>query len=160
MSNNQGHLLHYKNEKGEWVALPYAIINVYDTYVAYCHEQGIEPVSASEYYVTLGNLKTYVDQLAGSSENIAALTEALKGGTLPVSLGGTGQGFSNAAELIGYIYDQLRENHDVVINDELKEVEDTMLVALNGKVNRAAFSSGTADPDATTQGEFYFQFKA
>ena len=95
-----GHLLKYKDEQGNWISLPVAIIDVYDTYVAHCVEKGITPVSQEDYYITLGNLSTLVQQLAGGSDAIQALAKALGNGALPPSMGGTGLSLSTAE----YIY--------------------------------------------------------
>lgn len=96
MSNMNGHLIKYKDDQGNWVSIPVAIIDVYDTYVARCIEKGITPVSQEDYYITLGNLGTLVQQLAGGSDAVQALAKALGSGALPPSMGGTGLSLSTA----------------------------------------------------------------
>ena len=160
-NNHAGHLLKFKNEQGEWVPLPLAIVNVYDTYVAYCNERQITPVSETEYYVTLGNLKTYVDQLAGSADNIATLTAALSEGTLPLSLGGTGKTFATELAFIQYIFNSLADNYSVLTESEFNNAIAPITEDIRRKFNADNISSGTLPPDeAGFPGEYYFQYEA
>lgn len=160
-NNHAGHLLKFKNEQGEWVPLPLAIVNVYDTYVAYCNERQITPVSEAEYYVTLGNLKTYVDQLAGSADNIDTLTAALSEGALPLSLGGTGKTFATELAFIQYIFNSLADNYSVLTASEFNNAIDLINDNLQHKFNADKISSGTRTPDEVGfPGEYYFQYEA
>jgi hypothetical protein len=83
-------MLKYKNEKGEWVSIPCLVSDIYNAYVTYCKEKGVEPVTQDDYYISVGTLGTLVSQLASSSAAIQDLSAALNKGVLPATLGGTG----------------------------------------------------------------------
>ena len=92
------HVLKFKNEKGEWVEIPYLVSDMYNMYVTYCREKGIEPVSQDDYYTSVGMLGTLVSQLADSTEAVQTLSEALNRGVLPTTLGGTGLEINDSLE--------------------------------------------------------------
>lgn len=160
MSENlQGHLIKYK-VGDEWVEIPLAIVNVYDTYVAYCEQNAIEPVSESEYYVTLGNVKQYAEQLAGSTESIAALTSALgEEGVLPVTFGGTGHSFTNEYKLLDWFKNELHLA-GLPTNEDLENTEQSLQTKIDAKLDKTVITYGTEEPNESTAGSFYFQYKA
>lgn len=159
MSENiKGHVIKYK-VGDEWVDIPVAVINVYNTYVAYCEHNGIEPVSESEYYITLGNVKQYAEQLANSTDAIAALTNALgEEEVLPVTLGGTGRRFTNESELLNFFKNELHLA-GLPTNEDLEQVDTNLQTAINTKLNKTEITYGTTEPNTSTVGSFYFQYK-
>lgn len=156
MSENiQGHLLKFKNADGKWVALPIAIVNVYDIYVAYCQTKGVQPVSEQTYYDTLGNLQSLVNTITNSTDSINRLTEALDGGSLSVQLGGTG--CDSEESMFTYMYDGLKVKGFA---------EQSAIDALSNEVNilkmnstsKNNFSYGDSAPNAGTPGTYYFEY--
>lgn len=156
MSENiKGHLIHYKNEKGEWIPLPVSIISVYDAYVAYCNENNIKPADETTYYQTVGNLQTLVKQLSGSTEAIEDFAAALDGGVLPVSKGGTG--YDNmttfAIELRDLLIGMPGANQlatDVFVNEQINEAfnsNDIYITDMDSKLNRSEIASGNLTPN-------------
>lgn len=157
--NTKGHLLHYKNEEGQWVPLPMSVVNVYDIYVSYCNSNGITPVDEITYYQTLGSLQGLVTDLAGSTAAIASLNAAIGAGVLPLSKGGTGQAYDSESDFIDSIEDKLnlqnrldtvRENAIVAVQNEVK--------AIATKLDASEINKGTSTPGANTPGTYYFQY--
>lgn len=159
----KGHTVKYK-VGNEWVDIPAAIINVYNIYVAYCEQNGIEPVSESEYYLTLGNVKQYAEQLAGSTENINALATALgEEGALPVTLGGTGHNHANETALFNWLIEELvKPAYGLVAKSSLESTQQTLQADINTKLNKSEITYGDKDPNepgANVSGSIYFQYK-
>ena len=161
MSNLKGHILKFKDEQGQWVDIPILVVDVYDTYVAYCKENNVTPVSATTYYGTLGKLDDYVSQLTANANNIAALTAAINSiangevSVVHTDRGGTGRSFEDTDALITYIYAQLKENHSVIDEDALDETVEEID---NTKLNKSEISVGSIAPGAGTTGTYYFQY--
>ena len=156
MSENiQGHLLKFKNANGEWVALPIAIVNVYDIYVAYCQTKGVQPVTEQTYYDTLGNLQSLVNTITDSTDSINRLTEALDEGMLPVNLGGTG--CNTEESMFTYMYNGLKAKGfaEQSAVDALSNEVDKLSKNSTSKNN---FSYGDNAPGPGTQGTYYFEY--
>ena len=166
----QGHLLKYKNEKGEWITLPISIVDVYTTYKTYCKQEGIDPVSEKEYYRVLGNLSTItasfqslITTLESKPENIQRFLNyiASGNGTLPAQYGGTGRAFASTEALLDDLREKLsnagftdKQKTDI-INISSAIIED----ALKDKLDSAQISCGTSMPNAATTGTYYFQYE-
>lgn len=95
----QGYTFKFKNAEGKWIEIPVLYSTMYSAYVAYCNDHSITPVEEDRYYGTVGQLKTYVDQLGGSTQTITDFTNALSAGSLPTSLGGLGVSIQNAPDI-------------------------------------------------------------
>ena len=162
----EGHLLKYKNDKGEWVALPFAVINVYDIYCAYCSKQNITPVKESTYFETLGNLESLVSTLQDEAGTIGSLIEALGGGYLPLSKGGLNQSFDNETELGTYLknlltkYSALGENDHLATVLDLEDLNESLTQSIEVKLDESKISMGPDKPGETTTGDYYFQYDA
>lgn len=167
MSENiVNHLLQYKTADGKWVALPVGIINIYDVYCAECAKQSITPVDKPTYYTTLGNLETYVTALAGSTNAIKDLITAIEGGNLPLSKGGLGQSFTDEAALIKYFRGLLSVGGlgelGFINAGDAEEIativaEGAVAAVASDKLNVTDITYGTAEPETSTPGTFYFQ---
>lgn len=162
----QGHLLKYKNKDGEWVPLPIAVVDVYNTYVAYCTDNNITPVDKTTYYTNLGNLQTLTEQLAGSADAITDLSNALAGGVLPLAKGGTGRAFDTEDAFIAHLQAQL-EYAGFTLSQQTA-ISEIVGVAINehqdvlNKINKSEFGSGTVAPGEAGfnfDGTYYFQYK-
>ena len=100
-----GHILHYKNDKGEWITLPVSVISVYDEYVSYCTAQGIAPVDKETYYKALADVDTKLHNLdimlgdLRNIENLQSAIDAIKGNMIPTTMGGTGTAFDDFSDL-------------------------------------------------------------
>ena len=166
----QGHLLKYKNEKGEWVTLPVSIVDVYTTYKTYCKQEGIDAVSEKEYYCVLGNLSAItanfqelIDILEAKPENIQRFLGyiASGSGTLPTQYGGTGRAFASTDALLDDLREKLSkagftdEQRNAITNISSSIIED----ALKNKLDTLAITCGTSAPNAATQGSYYFQYE-
>lgn len=91
-----GHIIKYKDANGNWISIPVLTSDIYNAYVQYCKDNGIDPVTQDVYYQTLGSLQTLVSQLAGSGDAMAAIATALGAGALPTSMGGLGVTISDS----------------------------------------------------------------
>lgn len=166
----QGHLLKYKNEKGEWVTLPISIVDVYTTYKTYCDQEGITPVSEDEYYRVLGNLATItsdfgelINRLETQPDNVIRFVDYIveNGGTLPTKYGGTGKEFDSIEALLNYLSVNLSkadftdEQRDTITNISSSIIED----ALKNKLDTLSITCGTSAPSAATPGSYYFQYE-
>lgn len=160
----EGHLLKYKNDEGEWIALPFAVINVYDIYCARCGEQNITPVDEHTYFETLGNLESLVNALNKEAGNIDALAAALNDGVLPLHMGGLNQSFVSEAALGTYLKSLLTGKSNLGVNDHLATSQDlgnlnNALTQLSSdKLDASKISMGPDAPDEETTGDYYFQY--
>ena len=159
----KGHLLKYRLEDGTWVTLPMSVINVYDIYKLYCLENGIEEkdiMSEYEYYVVLGNIRKYAEDLAGSAAGLQPLIEAIGEGALPVSKGGTG--YTDEQQLLQHYASQLVNVYTIAttqhVHDELLNMETILNDAI--EAHRAEFAHGDKEPAAaglSADVKYYFQ---
>ena len=174
--NIPGHILYYKVTKSdgtsEWVPIP-AVINaetVYDFYKQYCVKNNITPVTEAVYYQALAMLPTIqetAETLGQSIQAIEDLTTALSGGTLPLSLGGTGASIgdvdSTYSTMCEFILDNLGFGTGGTVQT-LPQKFGTLSANIQGladnKLDKTSISSGTTDPTASTSGTIYFQYKA
>ena len=152
----EGHLLKYKNDEGEWIALPFAVINVYDIYCARCREQNITPVNEHTYFETLGNLESLVSTLQDETGTIASLVTALGGGYLPLSKGGLGQSFNDETALTVYLKGLLDDYLATVQN--LEVLQNNLNQSIASKLDASKISMGPDAPDEETTGDYYFQY--
>ena len=174
--NIPGHVLYYKVTKSdgtsEWVPIP-AVVNadtVYDFYKQYCTKNNITPVTEDVYYRALAMLPTIqetAETLGQSIQAIEDLTTALSGGTLPLSLGGTGVSIgdvnSDYDTMCAFILDNLGFGTGGTVQTlpQTFAILSTDIESLsNNKLDKTSISSGTADPTASTGGTIYFQYKA
>ena len=171
-----GHTIYYKVTKSdgtfEWVPIP-VVINaetVYDFYNQYCTKNNITPVTEDVYYQALAMLPTIqetAETLGQSTQAIEDLTTALSGGTLPLSLGGTGVSIgdvdSTYSTMCAFILDNLGFGAGGTVQT-LPQMFETLSESVtnlsNTKLDKTNISSGTANPTASTSGTIYFQYKA
>lgn len=176
LCNIPGHVLYYKVTKSdgtsEWVPIP-VVVNaetVYDFYKQYCIKNNITPVTEDVYYQALAMLPTIqetAETLGQSVQAIEDLTTALAGGTLPLSLGGTGVSIgdvnSNYATMCAFLLDNLGFGTGGTVQT-LPQMFETLSESItslsNNKLDKTSISSGTADPTSSTGGTIYFQYKA
>ena len=175
-SNIPGHLLYYKVTKpngiSEWVPIP-AVVNaetVYDFYKQYCIKNNITPVTEAVYYQALAMLPTIqetAETLGQSIQAIEDLTTALSGGTLPLSLGGTGVSIgdvnSDYATMCAFLLDNLGFGTGGTVQtlpQMFETLSENITSLSNNKLDKTSISSGTADPTSSTSGTIYFQYKA
>jgi hypothetical protein len=151
----EGHLIHYKNEAGEWVPIPISIIDVYDMYVAYCTENGIDPVEKDTYYANLTNVDIAlknVESMLGNLRSIESLQEfiaALQGEVLPTSRGGTGKNFDSEAAFITFLNSALQDGSYTSEANTLASKEfviHTVEDEINAIPEDKRFASGNVDP--------------
>ena len=176
LSNISGHILYYKVTKpdgtSEWVPIP-ASVNaetVYDFYKQYCIKNNITPVTEAVYYQALAMLPTIqetAETLGQSIQAIEDLTTALSGGTLPLSLGGTGVSIgdvnSDYATMCAFLLDNLGFGTGGTVQtlpQKFETLSESITNLSNTKLDKTSISSGTADPTASTGGTIYFQYKA
>lgn len=175
-SNIPAHTLYYKVTKpdgtSEWVPIP-IVINaetVYDFYKQYCIKNNITPVTEAVYYQALAMLPTIqetAETLGQSVQAIEDLTTALSGGTLPLSLGGTGASIGDVdsaySTMCEFILDNLGFGTGGTVQT-LPQMLGTLSASIRGladnKLEKTSISSGTTDPTASTSGTIYFQYKA
>lgn len=170
------HLLHYKDKDNNWIAIPYGLLTMYDSYVKYCQDNNIVPVDQHTYYVAVGNLTTYTKKLnklvasLGNTDSLTAIANALQNGVVPTTMGGTGVSYSEA-ELIRYFYvnyvDMAKQNTASSSSDEL--ATQLQVKSEVDKINNRivpienAIAVGTDDPNTTPPADvnckYYFQYK-
>ena len=174
MTTTQGHVIKYKTDSGEWVAIPLAVLDVYDSYVKYCESVNAIPVTKQTYYEALGNLQTYVKNLQFNEQavqSLEAIASKLQNGVLPVGLGGTGIGASDENAFITYLTSKIVPK---LLDAEGSDLQQYVYDVASEKVNTAAGDKldvsalvyGTEDPDKNTalannaKAKYYFQIKA
>lgn len=176
LCNIPGHVLYYKVTKSdgtsEWVPIP-VVVNaetVYDFYKQYCIKNNITPVTEAVYYQALAMLPTIqetAETLGQSIQAIEDLTTALSGGTLPLSLGGTGVSIgdvnSDYATMCAFLLDNLGFGTGGTVQT-LPQMFETLSESItslsNTKLDKTSISAGNTNPTASTSGFIYFQYKA
>lgn len=170
--NIPGHVLHYKVTKSdgtfEWVPIP-AVVNaetVYDFYKQYCTKNNITPVTEDVYYQALAMLPTIqetAEALGQSTQAIKDLTTALSGGTLPLSLGGTGTSIGDVDSAYSTMCEFILDNLGFGTGGTTQTLPREFRILSNSvenKLDKTSISSGTASPTSSTKGTIYFQYKA
>lgn len=174
--NIPGHVLHYKVTKSdgtfEWVPIP-AVVNaetVYDFYKQYCIKNNITPVTEAVYYQALAMLPTIqetAEALGQSTQAIEDLTTALAGGTLPLSLGGTGVSIGDVnsayATMCAFLLDNLgfgTGGTTQTLPQKFETLSESVTNLSNTKFDKTSISAGNTNPTSSTGGFIYFQYKA
>ena len=115
----------------------------------------------------LPTIQETAETLGQSIQAIEDLTTALSGGTLPLSLGGTGASIgdvdSTYSTMCEFILDNLGFGTGGTVQT-LPQKFGTLSANIQGladnKLDKTSISSGTTDPTASTSGTIYFQYKA